>query len=152
MAGLNAITYVAGYLLKKCLEKHRCDICAKCLVNLELDSSTKLFCYFKAYESSTKPFSGLLVPGADFVDYITHLESTFVNELPKSLNKLGIGKHLMGKLKEFSVPQCSGFPGKYVLKLFVRMRLYYALKFANRDFTQQKGKVGSILRLHTYRK
>ena len=39
LAGLNAITYVAGYLLKKCLEKHRCDICAKCLVNLELDSS-----------------------------------------------------------------------------------------------------------------
>jgi hypothetical protein len=57
LAGLNAITYVAGYLLKKFLEKHRCDIRAKCLVNLELDSLTKLFCYFTAYESSTKPFS-----------------------------------------------------------------------------------------------
>lgn len=134
---MNAITYVAGYLLKKCLEKHKCKICAEHLVNPELDSSTKLFCYFKAYQSKTKPFSGLLIPSEDFVHYITLLESTFVDELPIVLNKAGLGKCLVGKLIEFSVPQCSRFPGDYVLKLFIRMRLYYVLKFANRDFTSR---------------
>lgn len=121
-------------MLKKCLEKHKCQTCTEHLFNLELDSSSKLFCYFKAYESETKLFGGLLVPEDVFVKYITLRECKFVIELPNVLKKFGIGKYLMGKLTQFSVPQCSGFPSDYVLKLFIRMRLYYALKFANREF------------------
>ena len=119
------------------LREAQIKICAERLVIPELDTSTKLFCYFNANQSKTKPFSGLLIPSEDFVHYITLLESTFVDELPIVLNKAGLGKYLVGKLIEFSVPQCSRFPGDYVLKLFIRMRLYYALKFANRDFTSR---------------
>lgn len=48
----NAITYVTGYLLRKCLHKHNCQVCSKVHSNQnELDSSDKLFCYFKAYDN-----------------------------------------------------------------------------------------------------
>ena len=49
---LIAMTYVAGYLLKKCFEMHKCQDCHKNLVSLELDNSSKLICYFKGYEST----------------------------------------------------------------------------------------------------
>jgi hypothetical protein len=50
-SGGNAITYVAGYIITKCFHKHKCDTCVSNLVNDELDSSNKLFCYFKGYDS-----------------------------------------------------------------------------------------------------
>ena len=135
LIGMNAITYVAGYLLKKCLEKHDCHSCIKELINNELDSSNKLFCYFKSYESTKKPFGGLIVPSDTFVKYVTTIEGKFIEEFPTVLNMVGIGKYFSAKLPKFSVPQCPDFPCEYMLKLFVRMRLYYTLKFGNRELS-----------------
>ena len=131
---MNAITYVAGYLLRKCLEKHICDTCTKELVNNELDSSSKLFCLFKGYDES-KPFGGLLVPSTLFVNYITTIEGMFVHHLPNNLEINSIGKELLSKLVLLKLPDCPDFPSAYLLKLFTRMRLHYALKFSNRDLT-----------------
>lgn len=33
---------------------------------------------------------------------------------------------------------CSDFPKIYLLKLFIRVRIYYILKFVNRDFKNKK--------------
>ena len=58
----NAITYVTGYLLKKCLQKHNCQVCSKSLAHQsELDSSNKLFCFFKAYDDKKSLYGGLTV-------------------------------------------------------------------------------------------
>ena len=51
LIGTNAVAYVAGYLLKKCFLKHDCETCKGKLVMQELDDSSKLFCFFKAYQS-----------------------------------------------------------------------------------------------------
>lgn len=53
----NALTYVAGYLLKKCLQNHQCKVCSEFVIHNELDQPTQLFCHFKSYEG---PFGSLL--------------------------------------------------------------------------------------------
>ncbi len=86
LIGMNAITYVSGYLLKKCFSKHSCDICTQELVNKQLTNSAQLLCLFKGYEESKeKPFGGLITPSEKFVSYVTSLEATFVVEFGKNV-------------------------------------------------------------------
>jgi hypothetical protein len=57
----NILIYICVYLIKKCLEKHVCDIClnyTKFQKNLE---PSFLFFYFKAYENSEKSTFGNLM-------------------------------------------------------------------------------------------
>jgi hypothetical protein len=73
--GMNALTYVAGYLLRKVLAKHQCTICKQELSSNELDNSSKLLCLFKAYEiSKEKPFGGLVVPSDSFIEYVKNID------------------------------------------------------------------------------
>ncbi len=51
-SGANAIIYVAGYIITKCFQKHKCSTCVSNLVNDKLENSDKLFCYFKGYCSN----------------------------------------------------------------------------------------------------
>ena len=132
LIGTNAVAYVAGYLLKKCFLKHDCETCKGKLVMQELDDSNKLFC-FLAYQSQTGPFGGLLAPSSSFINYVVSLEDMFVELLPSVVFKVGVGKLLLTQLPQFSLPECSEFPSLFLLKLFIRMRLYYALKFRNRQ-------------------
>ena len=106
------------------------------LINNELDSGNKLFCYFKSYESTKKPFGWLIVTHLlNTCMYVTTIEGKFIEEFPTVLNMIGIGKYFLAKLPKFSVPQCPDFPCEYILKLFVRMRLCYTLKFGNRELS-----------------
>ena len=47
LIGANALTYVAGYLLRKCLQHHQCDICRKILLQNELDDPSQYFAILK---------------------------------------------------------------------------------------------------------
>ena len=135
----NAITYVAGYLLKKCFQQHKCNVCWTALTNNELDSSDQLFCHFKAYNENKGPFGSLVVPTTSFVQYITNIEQEFIGEFSNSMTTSGVGKHIVDVLPEFTGSNCSEFPGNYLVRLFVRMRIYYVVKFKNRELAQKKG-------------
>ena len=104
------------------------------LVNKQLTNSAQLLCLFKGYEESEeKPFGGLITPSDKFVSYITDLEAaTFVVAFENNVSRLQIGKYLLSKLSEYSLLECAHFPSAYLLRLFVRMRIHYALKFGNR--------------------
>ena len=138
--GGNAITYVAGYLITKCLKKHECNTCASSLINPTLDSSDKLFCYFKGYESPTKTYGGLTVPNDAFIEYVTQIENKMVNGFSEVMCNKGVSKALTRQLPLFVVQRCPEFPSKYLLMLFVRMRIYYILKFGNRELSSGKKK------------
>ena len=140
LVGINAVAYVAGYLLKKCFIKHNCQACKDKLVSQELDDSSKLFCYFKAYQSQTGAFGGLLTPVSSFLQYIVSLEDMFVEVLPSMVYKHGVVKSLLSQLPRFSLTECPAFPSDFLLKLFIRMRLYYALKFRNIQLVSGKKK------------
>ena len=140
VTGINAITYVAGYLLKKCLLKHQCSVCKDHLTTDELNDESQLFCWFKAYPSSNKPFGGLLCPSSFFVSYICKLEDKFVAEFSKRFHKPGIGNSLLQHLEKFTFTECKEFPSVYLLKIFIRMRIHYMLKFGNRELKSENRK------------
>jgi hypothetical protein len=136
----NATTYVCGYLLKKCLEKHSCETCSSALVKKEFDSPDELLCYFKAYETDKQPFGGLTVPVAALVQYILKAEQIFIEAFPNMISKPGIAKQLISMIPKFQMKECKQFPSQFMVELFVRMRLHYILKFGNRDIIQGKKK------------
>jgi hypothetical protein len=135
----NATTYVCGYLLR-CLEKHNCQTCSSALIKNELDSTDKLLCYFKAYETSRQPFGGLTVPDDGLIQYILKAEQIFIEVFPTFISKPGIAKQLVSMIPQFQVKEYKQFPSQFLVELFVRMRLHYILKFGNRDIIQGKKK------------
>ncbi len=138
----NATCYVAGYLLMKCLKRHACQMCKDKLVSNTFDDSRKLFCFFKAYETDKSAFGGLHAPSMSFFEFITKMEDVFVANFSVFSKSLYVGKHLLAKLENVAVSfqMCENFPIDYLRKLFLRMRIYYCLKFANRDFASAKSK------------
>lgn len=44
----NALTYVSGYLIKKCLEKHSCNTCLDFAKNQESIDEAFIFIHFKS--------------------------------------------------------------------------------------------------------
>jgi hypothetical protein len=111
MFAKNAITYVSGSVVRKCLKKHKCPMCAEALTSNDLDSPDKLLCEFKAYDNS-KPFGGLTVPDERLVRYIHSAEQIFVDTFPNVISKQGIGKHLMSMLPKFKLQECPQFPSQ----------------------------------------
>ena len=137
----NPIAYVAGYLLRKCFQSHKCSACEAAFVTHQLEDNRNLLCFFKAYESE-KSFGGLLVPTTPYLGYIIKLEDIFVKEFSMYTKSDGIGENILTKLKSVPVPfnHCSDFPLLHLQKLFLRMRIYYSIKFANRDISSSKKK------------
>ena len=96
----NAITYVAGVLLRKSFTKHDCQTCRSFLTNDSFDDDRKVFMFFKEYESDSNAFGGLVVPSKVMIDYVIKLEDTFAGKF-QDLNILQrIGKHLLEVLEK----------------------------------------------------
>ena len=131
----NAITYVAGYLLRNCLQQHPCKVCSKDLIQSELDDFDQTFCHYKAYEGVKGPFGSLIVPVPSFVEYITYSSNNLpiLRQRPLALTAL----------LKFRHGSCEEFPVSFLCKLLVRMRIYYAVKFANRETPTQRDLKGT---------
>ena len=137
----NPIAYAAGYLLNRCFKKHSCSDCKQSLVTDNLDDNRNLFNLFKAYESD-KTFGGLTIPTSPFLQYVEQLEDTFIANFSIYTKSDGVGKNILSKLQQLPIPFCccDEFPKEFLQKLFLRMRIYYGLKFSNRKFASAKAK------------
>jgi len=131
----NALTYVSGYLLSKCLQKHTCDVCLKfAKIQDKLDESF-LFNYFKSYSNKEKTtFGNLLMPPDIFYNYINQLDSIFIVNFPI----LAVENNVGIKLKNFidNVPfnhPCPNFNIEYLKLLYIRFRIFYAIKTLNQN-------------------
>lgn len=75
-------------------------------------------------------------PSTHFFNYITYLEKEFKKLFVDYSTKPGIGvnifKILYG-LEHTFLKLCPDFPKEFCLKLFVRLRIYYSLKFYNNE-------------------
>jgi len=91
----NAFRYICGYLLRKCLDKHSCDVCltfAKQYIDLD---STSYYCFFRTYYSTEENLYGsLLMPNNEFIEYIEQLESCFF----KNFKELMLQQKIIYKL------------------------------------------------------
>ena len=135
----NAIAYLSGYLLKKSFKIHTCATCRDSLVSNQLDDSRKLLCYYMAFDE-TESFGGLHVPTSSYLDYVIKIEDVFTETFSFQTRASGIGANILKITMSVPVPFkcCSEFPLEYLQKLFIRMRIYYTLKFANRDLSSSK--------------
>ena len=113
----NAMAYVAGYLLRKTFEQHKCEKCAILAdENGIQDKST--FLMFKAYDSDST-FSGLVVPSDEMFAYANQLENAFLQYFSKIKKTKGIGKEIteiLGKIS-LNVP-CESFNKMFLIRLF----------------------------------
>ncbi|XP_060869573.1 uncharacterized protein LOC132944310 [Metopolophium dirhodum] len=138
----NAFIYVCGFLMKKCFEKHSCEVCihyAKSQKKLD-DSFTLL--YFKPYEYSEKSmFGNLMMPQHEFYVFIDELENIFINRFPQLSieNEVGIKLKLSMTNVVFRHP-CPLFNKEYLINYFIRFRIHAAIKFLNRNLISEKQK------------
>ena len=132
----NPIAYVAEYLLQKCFKLHECSTCREAVVTEKLEDNRNLLCFFKAYKSE-KSFGGLLAPATSYLQYVIQLEDLFVKDFSMYTKSVGVGKSILVKLQDVPVSfqHCPEFPFQYLLKLFLRLRIYYSIKFANRNLS-----------------
>eukprot|EP00795_Rhopilema_esculentum_P005800 gene5800-11097_t len=107
----NAIAYVAGFLLRKAFSKHDCKTCRSSLVNATFDDERKNFLFFKAYESDTYMFGGLVFPSDIMINYVIKLEDAFLHNFTNIDMLQDISYHLLQILmaERLQIP-CNDFP------------------------------------------
>jgi hypothetical protein len=121
----------------KCLQKHSCQIFVlygKYQNSLNVNSK---FCSLKTFETRHKTtFGNLQMPHQHFYNYICFLEDEFVKYFENTLLlNSEITRSLYSKIfpKIVYKSECPNFPLDYSLKLDLHMRVYYALKYYNRN-------------------
>lgn len=134
--------YVCGYFAKKLLMKHNCIICRHqiCEKIKDLNTEENNFIKNKQYDHVKE---GLIVPTANFVDYLRKIEEVIQANFKTLLYKKFIGKKLFDLCKNISndVNFCHTFPSDLFLKMYIRIRIYYILLFFNQ---QIKNKVRNL--------
>lgn len=150
LPGTNALNYVCGYLIRKCLEIHSCDVC----ISYSQESSAifdsgKFFVHFKAYENKNKDtFGNLKTPAVNFYAYIQLLEDIFTEKVLICLSGSNVASSIITFMKDVElIHPCDRFPKEYLVKLFVRMRIFYALKYINRDFKSSPKKNEKLIKI-----
>lgn len=147
----NALIYVTGYLLKKCLGQHSCDVCLKFAENSSetLANEETIFLKQKSYLSDKTHCGGLTVPSKDMVDHVVLLENIFLKHFNSIANKKGIGNFLKEKYSEikFCHP-CPNFPLNYYISLYSRLRIYFTLKFLNQEIKTKKCQASDNMKLN----
>lgn len=150
LPGKNALQYVCGYLIKKCLTIHECNTClAYSQEEANNLDSTRFYLHFKAYENKNVDiFGNLKCPSSSFVSYIEHLENIFTDNILQFITENNVGNKLINLMENVSLNHpCKDFPCSYVIKLFVRMRIFYFLKFMNRDLKSRTNKNCKLIKL-----
>lgn len=131
----NAFSYVCGYLLKKALDVHSdCDCCENYKAQCEVLDVNTLLIHYKAYDTTKNIHGALQPPPERFIEYIYNLEHIFKTNFEDSSVEQGISQKLFNIMEgiEFIHP-CPDFPKNFILKLFIRMKIFYSMKYTNRD-------------------
>jgi hypothetical protein len=130
----NGLYYVCGFLLRKLLKFHSCDVCNALWINNTISLNNGIYTNCRLYCSSElKQGKGLVTVSESFFSYVTECESVFATLFDNRGHEPGI-LHLIVK-EQLKIPApvaCKQFPKVNFLKYFVRMRIYYKLKFLNR--------------------
>lgn len=122
----NVLTFVAGYLRKKAMLMHLS--CKNCNLPLSQENShfTDLI-DLKMYNSDCK----MNKPPISFIKYVEELGKVFAANYIDYEFQNQVGLKLFKLLEKVEWNMCPTFPKVYLIKLFIRMRIYHILKKKN---------------------
>lgn len=128
----NGTSYVAGYFAFKLLKKHDCEECRNDFKNHINTSSNNLYARLRQFQGIKT--GGIFVPSDHWIQYIKELEELLMQNVYKLMYEKNVLYKIFNILKDVntSFMKCKNFPKFYFLKLFIRIRLYYIILFANR--------------------
>ena len=139
LAEENIITYLAGYLSRKMLQKFSCDLCRNVLTDKNADGTEYTFLMNKQYHWLQT--GGLAVPSQELVLYVSDMETLFREQVPATLYSVGIRVKFAGKaikLTSFDGILCGKTDCqkacKYMTHLFFIVRIHHALGDINESF------------------
>ncbi|CAG4931748.1 unnamed protein product [Colias eurytheme] len=132
----NSLFYVCSYLLKKCSERHKICQILKSYVKPNQASpkfnSERRYSRYRKYSKDVNQ-SLLIVPPDDFVEYVKKLDDIFCSYFRREYINCELVESIY---KEFNsirfILPCPCFPTGYLKKLFIRMRIFYTIKFNNK--------------------
>ena len=147
-----SIRYVSGYLAHKCLIKFDCSNCLASLVksNEKVEITNELLIFWKAYHTSNdNELGNLRAPSDEFYSVMTLAYKIFNIEFQLHSHKTNIALYLrkcitdtlIEKHDQFWVieGQCS-YHREYIVALFVRLQIFYNLKWISRDHRDKNNK------------
>lgn len=139
----NSMRYVFGYVLTKVFSIHHCDTCRALLVDSSdlFDSSDKLYTYYKNYDQSSN-FGNLVVCTEKCFSYLKACEGKLAQYFNHYAHQKHCGAMFVNALQEIpDFPEgCCCDTKILMLKLFVKIRLYFILKFGNRSLIENNRK------------
>lgn len=135
----NALSYICGYLLRKCLSQHRCETCDTYSKDNILAPHVFYTC-FRAYENKHKDvFGNLLTPPENFIEYLFILEKQFSNFFETYAAEPNCGVKIKTHLEKNKNPHpCLQFPKEFFLSLYVCLKIHHVLKSTNRTFKENQ--------------
>lgn len=115
---------VSAYLLRKCLSKHSCDSCLN---------------YYSLFlTDQSEHCDSLITQPKSFLHYLRSLENLFVSYFSTLCIYDNIGHSLATIFsKVMFIHPCPEFDYKYLVSLYTRVRIYYSLKYANKECKSQ---------------
>lgn len=128
---MNAFEYFAGYMYKELQKDHECG------QNNEASTSCQsTYIMFRTIDTCH-----LTMPPNEFVAYLKILENKFVEGFNNLVTDTSLGKKLLETLS--SVPPYKCCPlgnSEFLLHLFLRVRIYFVIKFYNREIKDSNNK------------
>lgn len=137
----NGLSYVCGYLLRRLLKWHDCDVCKSLwLKSCSDDDSRHIYTTHRLYNNDElKQGSGLISVSHAFFTLVQQCEETFITMFDRFNYVVGILNLIVEELMKLPLPfECTKFPKLLFLRHFVRIRIYYKLKFANSMHSKTK--------------
>lgn len=132
--------YVSGYLYSKCLKQHECNLCIEYGRSQKNLNKSFLLCHFKAYSNyNNDVYGNLQMPDTNFYEYIFELESIFIQRFPILAINKGVANNIKAHLD--NVPFTHPYPKfdyEYLIKLFIRFRIFSTTTFLNRELVSIK--------------
>ena len=131
----NALAYVCGYLISKCIAVHNCDTClnfGKATTNL---TSETFYCLLKNYEQDTSSvFGKFMMPDSSFYQYVFTLESIFDQNFTSFAAMPNVGQQLRSLMDNvYLIHPCENFPRTYLINLYLRFKIFSTLNRTNKS-------------------
>lgn len=136
----NALYYVAGFVCKRYLSHHSCDVCSDLLLDKTAiydNDVNKSYTYLKAYDHCRGDFGGLTTPSDSFVNYLRLCEDVFANNFPNVMYKEKVLHRMCSNISSmvdkvwFTENNSCGRNLDLIVRKYIRMRIYYSVKFFN---------------------